>query len=524
MGFLSVVGGLGAGITQSVKNARQDDLEQQQQAENDYKLQQMADDAQQRSQVADAVTGAQDAAQALKANSVKTQTGIRAGKAAALKDQSQTASAADSFARAPGSDTPLDPTTTGIMGKTDMLGGKGPVDLSASPGIRPLPASGASAADSGDPAMDDATAFNLAWKAQAPKVAQIYMQHGHPQMAAEVMKTANDAEMNAYETKYRAYLRTSSSGDDQSTAKSIQDLYNLDFPDGHGVDIKPLGEGKFQVVHYDQKTGKAVQGGVVDRDQLDNYAQTFLNPAERVKLQIADKVAKRQENTANIRERGIQAQADQRERTAAARDEANFQRTLLLTTSQQHIQAAHDASREAAADKRAAGKPDPDAKAEDAQVKSAMQQVRAIASSKGVTDPGMLTKLSAAAENSIRNGGMDAAAATKDAFDQYEANQESAKAGANAHMADLHSKDPFLGRFTTTIQQQGDPDAVKAATNMPGGLNESNYKKAVSAKLLKGGTIGSTSPAVKGPQGAAPVTKTIGGVTYVQRNGQWYSQ
>ena len=528
LGILAALGGAGRGYmageqftadqkAQAVRTA----LLQQQQQENQTNL-----DIQQ--QMKDAA--AQDAAD--QANAPDPNATLKAQKASVLNSQSADQSGLANVAAAPGTTGPVDQTAanlvsqanapapdptagTGIAGSGtafDMTQGKNlvspepatvasptagipprptagsPVDLSASPGIRMLPANVPSAADSYVPMHDSILDASNTFQRMAPKFAAIALQGGRPEMAVAINKLATDSRANTYTTMWQNTLRVLSTGNDQAAATAIGNLYNLGFPDDKHVDIQPLGNGQFKVVQYDTNTGKMIDGGVINRQTMLQLGETTLNPAEWAKLQIE------RENTAKTLEG---------QRLQFLRGERHDQ-------SQEAINAARDARSEAnmaamiTAGRWAPKTGDGGAKADAAAEKTANQQAgqaRLAVSKNKLVPPEGQSEAQAAAEGYVKAQAMDPAAAADLAANDYSNKRAAASAAVNDHMQYIHGKDLNVWNDATVYREYGAPAIVKAAAAMApdNKVTESNYRKAAMNAAMKGATLGQKAAAVAAP-------------------------
>lgn len=526
MGALSVFGGIGQGISDGTRaNLVNEGIDQENKLRAG-RLRQMADEIEMKDQVKGAMGKVQTDADARQAGS--TGAGLRAGKAAAIDAQSRDASAADNFSAGLGADTAVSPSTSSInalsptaapdlktIGKNPKAAGIGAaglgmpapkesagMNLASSPGPRDLPAKVASAADAVVTGMSARDAYNATWKEQAPHVAAIYQKYGRPDIAEHILKSGDAAEMETYERKWKAAMRAVDGGSDQQAAAAIQSLYNTDFPDGHGVDIRVTGPGQYQVVQYDEKTGKETRGQAITKDQLVEYGQTLLNPAERVKLWVADKAAERSDKRSIAAERSRQYHDDSVAATSAfVQDQQNTRQDKMLHTLISVQQLKND------------GKPpkaDVDTKATDAEVKASSGMIKSNKSIK----PEDQAAIQALVSDNITVNGMKAGPAIDAAIDHLKTKKQGASTAANEHMAGLHTASPWNETFETTMKSKGDPEIVKS---LGSGLNETSYKKAYAAKQMSGAVA------------AAPVqansTKVINGVTYTQNAaGQWMTK
>jgi hypothetical protein len=499
MSGLAIFSGIGQGLGEGIRASSINDSIDQENKLRAGKLREMADELEMRSKVKNAMAGVQSDADSRVANS-SGNTGIRAAKAAAADSQSQDASASDNFGNALTTDTQVSPSSTSInalspppapsmkqIAAAPDSAGNGAaglampapdtppgVNLANSPGIRNIAAAAPSAADSGAPTMSARDAYNATWKEQAPHVAAIYQQYGHPEIAASILKSGDSAEMDTYERKWKTAMRAVDSGNDQQSAVAIQSLYNTDFPDGHGVDIRVVGPGKFQVVQYDAQTGKETAGMVIGKDQLVEYGQTLLNPAERVKLWVADKTAQRVENAANIKERGVEYRSDSQAATAAARDAANADRDNKRWAAMAGMLQTSIAAGKFQHPPRA----DPEDKAENADVNSALKMVN----DKDIPEEAKPFLRSMVSDNVTVNK-MKPGPAFDAAMDKYNKANAKAESATNSHLKTVNDANPWYGSDKSADVM--DKDVAASSIGKDGKVDAEAYAKQYKDKQLR---------------------------------------
>ena len=515
LGILAALGGAGRGymmgkqfVADQQQEAAKTALLQQQQQENQNNL-----DLQQA--IKDAANDAANQPDTPDTNTIQSQ------KASVLNSQSADASGQADVAAAPGTTGPIDPTAASLVSQAnspdpgqptvggiafDMTQGKkvlspepqtvasptagSPVDLSASPGIRALPANVPTAADQPSPMLHDPiTDQNNTFQRMAPKLAQIALQHGRGDLAQSYMKMADDAEMNNYTRAWQGTMRTLATGNDQAAATAISNLYNLGFPDAKHVDIQPLGQGQFKVLQYDTSTGQQINGGVIDRNTMMQYGETLLNPSERVKLQVERENAAKSLQVSQNQLTAQMLHNQTLENVAGMKGDSSLSNIMAM------IAAGRWAPKGSGGDSSVA-----DQKRTDQLVKQSAVAVNGLAKSKAIPADGQ-AEIAASAAKYVTDAGMDPQGAANQATKDYQQKQSDQTQALNTHIQTvkgaMSSWPTMLGGTSddAAIRQTGDPAAVKLAASMSsdGKLTLPNYQKAAQQIVKRGGTL--TGPA-----------------------------
>lgn len=540
---LGAFGGIGQGISQGMQQNRKLTAEDQEAQLRQLQLEQAQADAETQRKIRAAGAGTDEAIAGIKKRASAGSAGLKSQDATA---RSQDASGQDSMNRAVNDTSSLSPSTSAIInsgdGSTPSVGGisfdalkgqsapaapaGGAVDLSNSPGIRPLPAS-AGLAGSGAPAISDDSAQMLGMKQILLKQASAAQAGGNVQLAQTFMKAANDNELQNYERSWKQAMGVLASGNDQAAATAIAQLYNLGFPDGKYADVKPLGNGQFKVVQYDEQSGKMIDGAVIDRNKMMDLGMNTLNPAERVKIWVEQLHDDRSLRVADAAARRAEAIEGSRHQDRLAHDESMFRRTQLATESAERRSDARNATTLEAVDRRIAGKGDPNAKADakkEADDKKAldksMAQARALVTGNKDISPADKPAVQKLVDQYVQNGSTPGDAMMQ-ATQEHKGKKSDAEAAFNTHyQKDIHAKGSFYTSKESDLEKHGDPAIVKAAKAMTpsGALTLPNYRQAYIDARMKGSPAAQETPAAPAAP-AAPAGKFVEGKTYVDGSG-----
>jgi hypothetical protein len=553
MGTLGILGGIGAGIQSGLTQNAHALREKQEQSLRDLQLKQAKDDYDYRQSQKAIGAGIGDDTEGIKA---RARSGTNAGRTAAIDSQNQSnadAAMGDDMNRAIDTSS-IDPSTKGILkqiAQTDVLAsplntarGHGqdvlfgaPVGITAgtpdqptgmpAKGIRPVPASEPSGLSGGAPALDDQSAQSLATRQMFLKLAQHAAKSGRPEDVERFTNMSNSTEMHNYERMWRQTMQVLGTGNDQAAATAIAQLYNLGFPDGKYADVKALGNGQFKVVQYTDD-GKMLDGKVIGRKDLMQLGENTLNPAERVKLWIAQQHDERamQVSENGLRRTELQGELREKSRTKD-RDAADARLEKALTSKQEIVktqeagkndrQGVAEAGKDSRLETTEAGKDGrvgnkTDAKADAAREK-ALKQIRDEVARKanGLKDDNLRDAQDAAVA-SVGDGAdpasINVAAAVKAGVDKIRARNDAEAKATNRHLEPILTEASVLPgkpNAEQIIQRQAKSNPLVAnayknakAMRQDGSFDIINYKKAYQQALRE---QGSAAPAKDDPLG-----------------------
>jgi hypothetical protein len=369
-----------------------------------------------------------------------------------------------------------------------------PVVNAAAPGATAAPAgplgiraARTPTASSIDAPEDPRAAYNVAWSQLAPRVAAVYQKYGKHTEADAILKSADNAEMASYTKAFNNTMRLIATGDDMAAASSIENLYNLGYPDGRTIDVKPLGNGAFEVTQMDDK-GKVIQTAQVDKDKLMQYAETFLSPAERAKLGLEAKNLASREKIAGDKDAAALKRAELVAETRRREDVARENRLLLTIQGKKDVAAAKTGKLSA--------------KDMDKRLKDGVAQANKLTGvGKKGADPDIASSVAAETETLLKEDeDLKPADAADQAYKRVTGAVNEQKSRVNEHLGRV--KKDGIEFESTTLEREGDPTLVAWMKTNKKDLSIAAYKKlypeyAKTGKLPGSGEIkpAATTPA-----------------------------